>query len=75
MLSIKNLTLFGEHITMLKICTVYFEGLYHPNVVSNLYRSLKETNDEISTILRGETGKMGTTLTPSQIQYFLKKYY
>ena len=37
-----------------------------------IYRSLKETNDEISTILRGETGKTGTTLTPSQIQYFLK---
>ena len=26
---------------MLKICTVFFEGLYHPNAVSNLYRSLK----------------------------------
>lgn len=37
-----------------------------------IYRSLKETNDEISTILRGETGRMGTTLTPSQIQYFLR---
>ena len=29
---------------MLKICTVFFEGLYHPNVVSNLYRSLKENS-------------------------------
>ena len=27
---------------MLKICTVFFEGLYHPNAVSNLYRSLKQ---------------------------------
>ena len=27
---------------MLKICTVFFEGLYHPNVVSKLYRSLKQ---------------------------------
>ena len=44
MLSIKNLTLFGERITMLKICTVYFEGLYHPNAVSKLYRSLKENS-------------------------------
>ena len=29
---------------MLKICTVFFEGLYHPNAVSNLYRSLKENS-------------------------------
>ena len=29
---------------MLKICTVYFEGLYHPNAVSKLYRSLKENS-------------------------------
>ena len=29
---------------MLKICTVFFEGLYHPNVVSNLYRSLKQNS-------------------------------
>ena len=28
--------------TMLKICTVFFEGKYHPNSVSKLYRSLKE---------------------------------
>ena len=27
---------------MLKICTVFFEGKYHPNSVSQLYRSLKE---------------------------------
>ena len=26
---------------MIKICTVFFEGKYHPNSVSNLYRSLK----------------------------------
>ena len=26
---------------MIKICTVFFEGKYHPNTVSNLYRSLK----------------------------------
>ena len=29
---------------MLKICTVFFEGLYHPNAVSNLYGSLKENS-------------------------------
>ena len=29
---------------MLKICTVFFEGLYHPNAVSNLYRSLKQNS-------------------------------
>ena len=29
---------------MLKICTVFFEGKYHPNAVSNLYRSLKENS-------------------------------
>ena len=29
---------------MLKICTIFFEGLYHPNAVSNLYRSLKENS-------------------------------
>ena len=33
--------LHGED-TMLKICTVFFEGKYHPNSVSKLYRSLKE---------------------------------
>ena len=33
--------LHGEGI-MLKICTVFFEGKYHPNSVSQLYRSLKE---------------------------------
>ena len=33
--------LYGESI-MLKICTVFFEGKYHPNSVSQLYRSLKE---------------------------------
>jgi len=27
---------------MLKICTVFFEGKYHPNSVSQLYRSLKQ---------------------------------
>lgn len=42
--SIKNLKLFGERITMLKICTVYFEGLYKPEHVSKLYRSLKENS-------------------------------
>jgi len=26
---------------MIKICTVYFEGLYTPDYVSKLYRSLK----------------------------------
>ena len=35
--------LYGESI-MLKICTIFFEGLYHPNVVSNLYRSLKQNS-------------------------------
>ena len=29
---------------MLKICTVFFEGKYHPNSVSQLYRSLKENS-------------------------------
>ena len=29
---------------MLKICTVYFEGLYKPEHVSKLYRSLKENS-------------------------------
>ena len=29
---------------MLKICTIFFEGLYPPNAVSNLYRSLKENS-------------------------------
>ena len=33
--------LHGED-TMLKICTVFFEGKYHPNSVSQLYRSLKQ---------------------------------
>ena len=41
----------------------------HARVV---YRTLKDTNDELSTILRGETGRTGTTLTPGQIQYFLQ---
>ena len=27
---------------MIKICTVYFEGLYTPDYVSKLYRSLKK---------------------------------
>lgn len=27
---------------MIKICTVYFEGMYSPNYVTNLYRSLKK---------------------------------
>src|SRR6056300_1370350 len=44
MLSIKNLKLFGEHTIMLKICTVYFEGLYKSENVSKLYRSLKENS-------------------------------
>ena len=35
--------LYGESI-MLKICTVFFEGKYHPNSVSQLYRSLKENS-------------------------------
>ena len=35
--------LYGESI-MLKICTVFFEGKYHPNAVSNLYRSLKQNS-------------------------------
>ena len=42
-LSIKSLMLYGESI-MLKICTVFFEGKYHPNSVSQLYRSLKENS-------------------------------
>ena len=29
---------------MLKICTVFFDGLYHPNTVTKLYRSLKENS-------------------------------
>ena len=29
---------------MLKICTVFFEDLYHPNVVTKLHRSLKENS-------------------------------
>ena len=29
---------------MLKICTVYFEGIYTPDYVSKLYRSLKRNS-------------------------------
>ena len=31
---------------MLKICTVYFEGLYTEDYVSKLYRSLKSDNSK-----------------------------
>ena len=42
MLSIKNLKLFGERITMLKICTVYFDGFYTPDYVERLHDSLRK---------------------------------
>ena len=61
---------------MLKICTVFFEGLYHPNAVSNLYRSLKENSSvPFEFICLADRGVDADVVLPYNYHSNIKKHW
>ena len=67
--------LYGESI-MLKICTVFFEGKYHPNAVSNLYRSLKQNSSvPFEFICLADRGVDADVVLPYNKHSIIKKHW
>ena len=61
---------------MLKVCTVYFEGLYHPNAVSKLYRSLKENSTvPFEFICLADRGVDADVILPYNYHSNIKKHW